>query len=96
LFDNLDPGQLAETLWEILHDRLVLVLLAVAAATVGFTVVAVGWMTQPDRITRGFAPDQEIPFSHRLHAGQLNVPCAYCHSGTELSRHAGLPPWKPA
>lgn len=40
---------------------------------------------------RDFEPQQPIAFSHRLHAGELNVPCLYCHSGAEKSRHAGLP-----
>ncbi len=40
---------------------------------------------------QGYEPTQPIAFSHRLHAGELNVPCLYCHSGAERSRHAGVP-----
>ena len=40
---------------------------------------------------RGYEPVQPIAYSHRLHAGQLKVPCAYCHSGAEKSRYAGIP-----
>lgn len=40
----------------------------------------------------GFEPEQPIAYSHRLHAGELNVPCLYCHAGAEKSRHAGIPP----
>lgn len=39
----------------------------------------------------GYEPSQPIAFSHRLHAGELNVSCLYCHSGAEKSRHAGVP-----
>ena len=39
----------------------------------------------------GYAPKQPIAFSHRLHAGELQVDCLYCHSGAEKSRHAGIP-----
>lgn len=39
-----------------------------------------------------YEPEQPIAFSHRLHAGELQISCAYCHSGAETSRHAGLPP----
>lgn len=39
----------------------------------------------------GFEPVQPIAFSHRLHAGELGVACLYCHSGAEVSRHAGTP-----
>lgn len=40
----------------------------------------------------GYAPEQPINFSHRLHAGDMGIECLYCHSGAERSRHAGIPP----
>lgn len=40
---------------------------------------------------RGYEPAQPIAFSHRLHAGELQVQCLYCHSGADKSRHAGIP-----
>ncbi len=40
---------------------------------------------------RGYEPSQPIAFSHRLHAGELQVQCLYCHSEAEKSRHAGVP-----
>src|SRR5512146_3397479 len=40
----------------------------------------------------GYEPPQPIAFSHRLHAGELQVACVYCHSGADRSRHAGVPP----
>lgn len=39
----------------------------------------------------GFEPAQPIAYSHRLHAGELAIPCMYCHSGAQRSRHAGIP-----
>ncbi len=39
----------------------------------------------------GYEPAQPIAFSHRLHAGELEIGCLYCHSGAERSRHAGVP-----
>lgn len=38
-----------------------------------------------------FEPAQPIRFSHRLHAGEMQISCLYCHSGAESSRHAGIP-----
>lgn len=38
-----------------------------------------------------YAPTQPIPFSHKLHAGQMNMPCMYCHVGVERSKHAMVP-----
>ena len=40
----------------------------------------------------GYQPDQPIVYSHRLHAGELEIPCLYCHYAAETSRHAGIPP----
>ncbi|MEW6055184.1 MAG: cytochrome c3 family protein [Bdellovibrionota bacterium] len=40
---------------------------------------------------QGYAPEQPIPFSHKLHAGQNNIPCMYCHAGVEKSKHATVP-----
>ena len=41
---------------------------------------------------RGYEPVQPIAYSHRLHAGELQIDCTYCHFGAETSRHAGIPP----
>ena len=40
----------------------------------------------------GYEPVQPIAFSHRLHAGEMQIGCLYFHSGAEASRHAGIPP----
>lgn len=39
----------------------------------------------------GYEPIQPVAFSHRLHAGELQIQCLYCHSSAERSRHAGIP-----
>lgn len=40
---------------------------------------------------QGYSPSQPIAYSHRLHAGELQIPCLYCHGGAEHGRHAGVP-----
>jgi hypothetical protein len=40
---------------------------------------------------RGYEPQQPIAFSHRQHAGELQISCLYCHYGAESSPHAGIP-----
>jgi nitrate reductase gamma subunit len=39
---------------------------------------------------QGYAPTQPIAFSHRLHAGELQMFCLYCHGDAEKGRHAGI------
>jgi hypothetical protein len=36
-------------------------------------------------------PMQPIPFSHKHHAGEFQIDCQYCHSGTDQSQAAGVP-----
>lgn len=44
----------------------------------------------PDHET-GYSPEQPIAYSHRLHAGELQIDCQFCHTGASKSRHAGIP-----
>jgi len=37
-------------------------------------------------------PSQPIAFFHRVHAGERNIPCAYCHRTAETASFAGMPP----
>jgi len=39
----------------------------------------------------GRTPVQPIEFSHKIHAGDNQVPCMYCHIYAERSRHSGVP-----
>ena len=42
-------------------------------------------------VYQGYAPEQPIKFSHKLHAGDNKIACVYCHSGVEKSKHANIP-----
>ena len=39
----------------------------------------------------GYAPEQPIPFSHKLHAGEMGLDCQYCHTQPEKGRHSTVP-----
>lgn len=43
------------------------------------------------RTQKGYKPEQPIKFSHKLHAGDNEIACQYCHNSVEKSRHAGIP-----
>ena len=45
------------------------------------------WYTQV-----GYQPTQPVPYSHRLHAGDLEINCRYCHARVDVSPVAGVPP----
>ena len=51
--------------------------------------LAIAW--RAPGTNQGYAPVQPIAYSHKLHAGEMQIPCVYCHLGVETSRHAGIP-----
>jgi hypothetical protein len=40
----------------------------------------------------GYQPEQPVPYSHALHAGELGIDCRYCHNTVDQSSHAAIPP----
>ena len=42
-------------------------------------------------VQQGYAPAQPIAFSHKLHAGQYEIDCNYCHTGVRTSKNANIP-----
>ena len=40
----------------------------------------------------GYRPVQPVPYSHRLHVGDLGLDCRYCHASVERSPVANVPP----
>jgi len=46
----------------------------------------------PTTLAVGYRPEQPVPYSHKLHAGDLGIDCRYCHNTVEVSRQASLPP----
>lgn len=66
-----------------------------AAGTVFLAVAAVAFVWyyfSPWYTDVGYAPVQPVPYSHKLHAGDLGIDCRYCHFSVERSRHANVPP----
>ncbi len=52
-----------------------------------------GYFGFHNRVTDvGYRPTQPVPFSHKLHAGDLEISCQYCHTGVEVSAHSPVPP----
>lgn len=49
------------------------------------------FISRPERDGLGYAPEQPINYSHKLHAGEMNIDCQYCHTDVEKGRHAGIP-----
>ena len=55
------------------------------------TVAFVWYYFSPNYTDVGYRPEQPVPFSHKLHAGELGMDCRYCHSAVEVSSHSNVP-----
>lgn len=63
----------------------------------GMVVIVVGflnilyWSLMGVGVYEGYAPEQPIKFSHKIHAGDHEINCVYCHSSAEKGKHSGIP-----
>lgn len=49
-----------------------------------------GWLLNID-VNKGYAPEQPIYFSHKVHVGDNGIDCQYCHSAAKHSKTSGIP-----
>lgn len=73
------------------HDLIGRGLTAVLAVGVLAGAGAVAFFSHPQVIDVGYQPLQPVPYSHKLHAGNLGMDCYYCHSTVERAAHAAVP-----
>ena len=70
------------------NQFLVLVSAIFVLLTVGY--FAYGFMMQVG-VDQGYQPIQPIHYSHRIHAGDNEIECKYCHSSARTSKQSGIP-----
>lgn len=64
---------------------------ALITASAGTVLVLLVVLTTGSTGPAAADPDQPIAFSHRLHAGQLQLDCQFCHFYARRSAAAGVP-----
>jgi len=57
----------------------------------GMATGAVWYYGTPKYSRVGYEPTQPIPFSHKIHVGQVGLDCRHCHTNVTESPHANLP-----
>ena len=68
-------------------------LLVAGVGFLGMAVTGFFWYYGSPKFTDvGYRPKQPVPYSHKLHAGDLGIDCRYCHVGVESSATAMVPP----
>ena len=65
--------------------------LGAVGAVAGIVFLVIYFGVRKDVADVGYRPQQPVPFSHKLHAGQLQISCQYCHAGVEVSGHSPVP-----
>jgi hypothetical protein len=73
------------TNWLPLKIAISLAFLAVGVA------LGVTYYFTPKYTRVGYQPTQPVPFSHKIHAGQLGLDCRFCHSFGERSSFSNVP-----
>jgi len=73
------------------NKALVLALIFLGSIPV-YSIGLLALATAPKTAAVGYAPHQPVPYSHALHAGDLQIDCRYCHNTVEESAHAAVPP----
>ncbi|MFN3386169.1 MAG: cytochrome c3 family protein [Candidatus Thermochlorobacter sp.] len=66
-----------------------------AIGTVGglvLVVLLIWYYWSPKALDVGYRPKQPVPYSHKLHAGDLGMDCRYCHTTVEKAASASVPP----
>lgn len=94
-----EKKELTEEDREIVNEKFDLMALLKSPTVIGlvtFLVVALAAKNVIDGlyiigVQQGYQPEQPIPFSHKLHAGQYEIDCQYCHTGVEIAKSANIP-----
>ena len=87
---EVEEEEARKPLWKSFVENQFLVLVSVIFLLLGSAYFAYGWMSQVG-LDQGYAPVQPIHYSHRIHAGDNEIDCKYCHSSARVSKHSGIP-----
>jgi mono/diheme cytochrome c family protein len=73
----------------ILRSKGFIFLVVFVVTAIGFKAVINGLFSIG--VQQGYAPKQPIAFSHKIHAGQYEIDCQYCHTGVMKGKSANIP-----
>lgn len=73
-------------------DSLFRMLSAGGAFGAVYVVLLFTFGASPLTMDAGYMPEQPVPYSHKLHVGELGLDCRYCHTGVEIGASATIPP----
>lgn len=80
----------SKPIWLLFIRNQFLVFCSVVFFLLSSAYFAYGWLMQVG-IDQGYMPIQPIHYSHKIHSGDNQIDCQYCHSSARLSKHSGIP-----
>jgi mono/diheme cytochrome c family protein len=77
-------------LWKAFAKNQFLVLVSAIAFLLVSAFFAYGYLMQIG-VDQDYEPVQPIHYSHRIHAGDNEIDCNYCHSAARVGKHSNIP-----
>lgn len=77
-------------IWVAFAENQFLVFVLAVFVLLGVAYGGYGYLMQVG-IDQGYEPLQPIHYSHKIHAGENEIECKYCHSSARVSKHSGIP-----
>lgn len=77
-------------IWVAFAENQFLVFVLAVFVLLGVAYGGYGYLMQVG-VDQGYAPLQPIHYSHKIHAGENQIECKYCHSSARVSKHSGIP-----
>ena len=72
-------------------NKFTILVILVGLTVGGYLATCLFAAIHPTIVNVNHQPRQPVPFSHKLHAGQLKLDCRYCHNTVERAGHAAIP-----
>jgi len=84
------PKDPTTPIWKAFVKNQFLVLVTAIFLLLSGAYLVYGFLMQVG-VDQDYAPIQPIHYSHRIHAGDNEIDCKYCHSAARVSKNAGIP-----
>lgn len=79
-------------IFDLWVNRLPVYIIVALVVLAPVTALGAWYYLSPEYTDVGYQPAQPVPYSHPLHAGELEIDCRYCHAQVEVSAVASVPP----
>ncbi len=87
---EVEPKQPKVSVWKAFAKNQFLVLVTSIFLLLASGYFVYGFLMQVG-VDENYEPIQPIHYSHRIHAGDNEINCKYCHSAARVSKNAGIP-----